>query len=162
MGWCRHPVPRRSNPGDLASDRKVHTFSVWLASPPNAAPREYTPAPFALEGWTSPNYLQFSPDGRQLLLSDYTDAGECALWLLSFPDGGRAPHRIFPKVPRIRPQLTPTQLSWMPDSRRAVMVFPTPSSPKGGLWMTDVQTGDDDASGGGADGAEQPQHVPEG
>ena len=81
------------------TDRQVHTFSVWLASPPNGAPREYTPAPFKVKSWNSPNYLQFSPDGRQLLLADYTEAGESAIWLLPFPDGGPIPHRIFPKVP---------------------------------------------------------------
>jgi hypothetical protein len=120
--------------------RSVHTFTVWLASPPDAEPREYAPAPFTVKGWYTPNYLEFSPDGRQLLLADYTDAGETAIWLLPFPDSGRQPHRLFPKVPLIGPQLEPPQLAWMPDSQRAVMVFPTPAAPKGGLWMTDVRT----------------------
>ena len=124
------------------SDRTVHGFSVWLASPPNAAPREYTPAPFKVKGWNSPNYLQFSPDGRQLLLANWTDAGDSAIWLLPFPDGGSQPHRLFPKMPRIgRAARADANSSWMPDSQRAVMVFPTASAPKGGLWMTDVRTG---------------------
>ena len=87
------------------TERSVHTFSVWLASPPDAAPREYTPAPFKVKSWITPNYLQFSPDGRQLLLADWTDAGESAIWLLPFPDRGSPPHRIFPKIPGIGPLL---------------------------------------------------------
>ena len=116
-------------------------FTVWLASPPNATPREYTPAPFKVEGWFTPTYFQFSPDGRQLLLANWTDAGDSAIWLLPFPDGAGPPHRLVPKIPGLAPQLEPSQLSWMPDSERAVMAFRTVSAPNGGLWMTDVRTG---------------------
>ena len=116
-------------------------FTVWLASPPNATPREYTPAPFKVEGWFTPTYFQFSPDGRQLLLANWTDAGDSAIWLLPFPDGAGSPHRLVPKIPGLAPQLEPSQLSWMPDSERAVMAFRTISAPNGGLWMTDVRTG---------------------
>ena len=116
------------------------SFTVWLASPPNAPPREYAPAPFRVKGWYSPNYLQFSPDGKQLLLSHSADIGS-AIWLLPFPDGGSPPHRLFPKVPGIGPQLEPSQLSWMPDGQRIVIAFATASAPNGGLWMTDVRTG---------------------
>ena len=74
-------------------------------------------------------------------MADYTDSGESAIWLLPFPDRGSEPHRFFPKIPGIGPQLEPTQVAWMPDSQRAVMVFPTAAAPKGGLWMTDVRNG---------------------
>lgn len=123
------------------TDPKLHTFNVWLASPPSAVPREYTPAPFKVRSWTFPAYLQFSPDGRQLLLAFWNDEGESAIWQLPLPDGRSQPHRFFPKIPGIGPQLETTQLSWMPDSQRAVMVFRTASAPKRGLWMADVRTG---------------------
>jgi Tol biopolymer transport system component len=103
-------------------------------------PREYTPAPFKVKGWFRPNFFQFSPDGRQLLLSDSTDTAS-AIWLLPFPDHGSPPQQLYPKIPGIAPELEPTQLAWMPDSRRAVMVFRTASAPKGGLWIADVRTG---------------------
>jgi Tol biopolymer transport system component len=123
------------------TDLHPHTFGVWLASPPNAVPREYTPAPFKVNGWAVPTYLEFSPDGRQLLLAAWNDEGDSDIWLLPFPNGGSQPHRLFPKIPGIGPQLETTQLSWMPDNRRAVMVFRTASAPKRGLWMVDVRTG---------------------
>jgi len=127
-------------PGTRPTARQGHTFSVWLASPPDAAPREYRPAPFAVKIWLAPTYLQFSPDGRQLLLADWNDAADSAIWLLPFPDGGTQPHRIVPRVPTTRSPIVPT-LAWMPDSRRAVMEFRTASAPGGGLWMTDTRTG---------------------
>ena len=125
----------------LATWRKIPSIGVWLASPPNAVPREYTPAPFKVKSWYTPAYLRFSPNGRQLLLADWTDAGASAIWWMPFPDRGSQPHRIFPKIPRIAPQLETTQFAWMPDSQRAVMGFRTASAPNGGLWMTDIRTG---------------------
>ena len=137
---------RRPDARDLArrrDDDAAGLFTVWLASPPNAAPREYTPAPFKVKGWSTPTYLQFSPDGRQLLLADWTDEGPGAIWVLPIPDNhkGSEPYRLVPNIRRIGPELDLTQFSWMPDSQRAVMVFPTGLTPKGGLWMTDVRTG---------------------
>jgi eukaryotic-like serine/threonine-protein kinase len=121
-------------------DKKGHIFDVWLASPPTAEPREYTPAPFEVKGWFSPNSVQFSPDGTQLLLANTPDAGDYPVWLLPLHDGPREPRRLFPKIPGMGLQLEPPQLAWMPDNHRAVMVFRTASSPKGGLWMTDLRT----------------------
>jgi serine/threonine protein kinase len=117
-----------------------HPFSVWLATPPNAEPREYAPAPFQVKGWFNPIYLQFSPDGRQLLLAHWADDGDSAVWRLPFPDRGSQPQRLVPQVP-MSAEFEPPQFAWMPDSRRAVMTFRTASAPKGGLWMTDVRTG---------------------
>jgi Tol biopolymer transport system component len=114
--------------------------TVWLASPPNAVPREYTPAPFSVKSMYNPTYLQFSPDGKQLLLADWTDEGDTATWVLPFPESAQA-RRLVPKIRRVGPQLDPTRVAWMPDSQRAVMVFATGSTPKGGLWMVDVRTG---------------------
>src|SRR6185436_18273476 len=109
----------------------VPTISVWLASPPNATPREYVPAPFETKSWSTPAYLQFSPDGRQLLLSTWSDSGDAAIWLLPFPKDGSEPRRLFPKTPRIGQQVDPAQFSWMPDSRRVLIAFPTASAPNG-------------------------------
>jgi Tol biopolymer transport system component len=118
-----------------------HTFSVWLASPPNAAPREYAPASLRVKEFSTPAYLQFSPDGRELLLSAWDDSGDAPIWLLPFPANAGQPHRLVPKVPGLAAQLEPAQLSWMPDSQHAVTVFRTSSAPKRGLWITDVRTG---------------------
>ena len=136
--------------------------SVWLSSPPNAQAREYTPAPFRVKGLFMPTYLQFSPDGRQLLLSDGTDAGDFALWLLPFPDGGRQPQRLIPNIPLVEAQLEPSQSSWMPDSLRAVITFRSASAPKGGFWMTDLRTGAASPMSGGLTPQSDPSVSPDG
>lgn len=71
----------------IVTDGSGVTASVWLASPPSATPTAYAPAPFQTKGDYRPAYLQFSPDGRTLLLTHLTDKGELATWLL--PAAGR-------------------------------------------------------------------------
>ena len=116
--------------------------ALWLASPPNAEAREYTPATFKIENLSVPTYLHFSPDGSQLLLTGWGRKGESAIWVLPFPDHARQPYRLFPMVPTSRPYPEPpAQVAWMPDSRRAVMALHTSSAPRGGLWLVDVRTG---------------------
>ncbi len=63
--------------------------SVWLASPPTAKPRTYTPSPFEVHGKLVPVYLRFSPNGTQILASITGTEGP-EVWLLPFPDGAEA------------------------------------------------------------------------
>src|SRR4029077_6693066 len=93
--------------------------SLWIASPPAAAPRRYQPAPFEIPLDTPGNSLHFSPDGNSILLT--TNGLSPQIWVLPFPKSGGAPRRIFggmnfSAVPRT---------SWMPDSRHAVLSFAT-------------------------------------
>src|SRR5262249_35386270 len=124
-------------------DEAMNRSGVWLASPPDAdaVPRAYTPAPFANKTWSVPVHLHFSPDGRQLLLTDWADAGNSAIWVLPFPDGASQPYRLFPKIPNDLQNNPPAQFAWMPDNERALMVVRAASTPQGGLWLTDIRTG---------------------
>ena len=113
---------------DGASQR----FSVWISSPPGADPVEYKDSPSVLTRFT-PVYLRFSPNGKSLYLSMYTDAG-AEMWLLPFPAGNGKPRRIFQKVPWNRP----VTASWMPDSERMVLAGkPAPAS-GATLWLADT------------------------
>jgi serine/threonine protein kinase/Tol biopolymer transport system component len=115
------------------------TASVWIASPPNAHARKYVPSPFEINGDLVPQYLEFSPDGRQLLLSSINDKLQTAIWLLPYPDGPKVQPRLLSlNAPS---QGLPPQFSWMPDNRHAVTVLRTSSGPQGGLWMADTRTG---------------------
>ena len=115
---------------------------LWLASPAKAEARAYTPATFRIENLSVPTYLHFSPDGRRLLLTGYSDRGESAIWVLPFPARRSQPYRLLPKVPTSRPYTEPpAQVAWMPDSRSAVMALHASSAPRGGLWLVDVRTG---------------------
>ncbi len=109
--------------------------SVWISSPPGAEPVEYMPAPFAVRTPFTPVYLRFSPDGKRLFLSLYTDSG-AETWLLPFPAGSGKPRRIFANTAWNRP----VAASWMPDSRRIVLSGnPVPVIGEQ-LWLGDVET----------------------
>ena len=69
---------------------------------PRREPEEYKHGPSVRTPFT-PVYLRFSPDGKLLYLSMYTDAG-AEMWLLPFPAGSGKPRRIFEKVPWNRPR----------------------------------------------------------
>jgi serine/threonine protein kinase len=111
-------------------------FSVWISSPPGAEPVEYKPAPFAVQTPFTPVFLRFSPDGKKLFLSMYTDGGP-ETWLLPYPVGtGGEPRRIFAKIPWNRP----VAASWMPDSRRIVLSANPAPAINEQLWLADVET----------------------
>jgi Tol biopolymer transport system component len=79
--------------------------------------------------------MRFSPDGKLLYLSMYTDAG-AELWLLPFPPGSGQPRRIFQNVPWNRPPAA----SWMPDSRRLVLAGNPAPATGATLWLADTRS----------------------
>ena len=109
-------------------------YSVWISSPPGAAPVEYKPAPFTVTTPFTPVFLRFSPDGRKLFLSLYSDNG-AETWLLPYPMGTGEPHRIFANIPWNRP----VAASWMPDSRRIVLSGNPAPAINEKLWLADVE-----------------------
>jgi eukaryotic-like serine/threonine-protein kinase len=112
--------------------RGASRYSVWLSSPPGADPVEYEPAPFAVPTPFTPVYLRFSPSGRLLYLSMYTDQG-AQTWLLPLPTG--TPRRIFADIPWNRP----VAASWMPDSRHMVISGNAAPAVNEQLWLADVE-----------------------
>ena len=112
-------------------------FSVWISSPPGAEPVEYKPAPFAVQTPFTPVFLRFSPDGKRLFLSMYTDGG-AVTWLLPYPAGNGAgePHQVFSKTPWNRP----VAASWMPDSRRIVLSGNPAPAVNEQLWLANVES----------------------
>jgi len=113
---------------DGASQR----FSVWVSSPPGTEPAEYKNGPSVRTPFT-PVYLRFSPDGKSLYLSMYTDAG-AEVWLLPFPAGSGKPRRIFEKIPWNRP----VDASWLPDSRHMVLAGNPAPATGATLWLADT------------------------
>jgi len=108
--------------------------SVWISSPPGAEPVEYKDGPSVKTPFT-PVYLRFSPDGKSLYLSVYTDAG-AEMWLLPFPAGSGKPRRIFEKIPWNRP----VSASWLPDNRRLVLAGNPAPATGATLWLADTST----------------------
>ncbi|MEP7355217.1 MAG: hypothetical protein ABI824_18455, partial [Acidobacteriota bacterium] len=115
------------------ASRGATHYSVWISYPIGSELKEYSPAPFAVKTVFTPVYLRFSPDGKLLYLSMYTDLG-AETWLLPYPAGTGTPRRIFADVAWNKP----VAASWMPDSRRMVMSGnPVPATGEQ-LWMADV------------------------
>ncbi|MBZ5635943.1 MAG: protein kinase [Acidobacteriia bacterium] len=108
-------------------------YSVWTSSPPGTEPVEYKDGPSVRTPFV-PVYLRFSPDGKLLYLSMYTDAG-AEMWLLPFPAGSGKPRRIFEKVPWNRP----VAASWMPDSQRLVLAGNPAPAAGANLWLGDTR-----------------------
>ena len=111
------------------------TGTLWVASPPTARARKYAPS-FEKSGGYNPVHLRFSPDGSKILATFY--APDAQLWLVPFPDGivaGRNPRHLFATTNFV----DPPGVSWMPDSRRAVVSF-GPLSDTRGLWTADTES----------------------
>jgi Tol biopolymer transport system component len=108
--------------------------SVWISSPPGAAPKQYQPAPFETPLDGVGNSLHFSPDGASLLL--IANGVDAQIWLLPFPAGRGQPRRLFAGVnfgvvPRA---------SWLPDSRHAVISFAAGVNNQPALSLADLKS----------------------
>jgi Tol biopolymer transport system component len=137
------------------------TGSVWIAKPPNFAPRKYEPAPFAVKGGINGNALRFSPDGHTLLLSHLTETAGISVWLLPFPEqSANQPRRLPWRTTFVAGSLP--SFTWMPDNHRVVMGRSSPAAPKGGLWMVDTRDGSAILLSGGVTGQSSPAVSPDG
>ncbi|HUO65919.1 MAG TPA: protein kinase, partial [Gammaproteobacteria bacterium] len=88
-------------------------WGVWISSPFGSPYKKYEPSPFAARMIFNSPVLEFSPDGKQLLLLLSRGRGEGGeLWLL--PLGTHAPRRI------PQSQQTIGAFSWLPDNRHIV------------------------------------------
>ncbi len=106
--------------------------SVWISSPPGAAPRRYQPAPFEIPVDSVDDSLSFSPDGTFILLTCSGVAPQ--VWLLPFPESRGVPRRLFAAMEFS----TAPHAGWMPDSRHAVLSFATGGA-QPALWMADLR-----------------------
>ena len=108
------------------------TKTLVFASPPTAEFHEYSPAPFKLASDLTGISLDFSPDGRTLLLSAArADASGVTypLWLVPFPEGRVEPSQVaFDALPVF---MGGADVSWMPDGNRLVVASDR-------LWMIDL------------------------
>jgi Tol biopolymer transport system component len=91
------------------------SFGIWTTPLPTIALERYEVAPFEMGSLLSAG-LEFSPDGRQLLLRWLAPPEQ--FWLLPFPqDANRPPRRVLENLP----PLLGNGLSWLPDNRSVVV-----------------------------------------
>ncbi len=88
-------------------------WSVWTTALAEVAFTKYE-VPFVEAPKAGAGNLQFSPDGRQLLVSLASTPPQ--MWLLPFPEDSRQPPRLALNLP------SPDRgFSWMPDNERIVV-----------------------------------------
>jgi eukaryotic-like serine/threonine-protein kinase len=103
-------------------------YGLFTSSPIGAPYLRYAPAPFATKTVFNGASVQFSPNGRKILLTLTNENGEPLNWLIPFPAGSGAPRVVLRRVPNATGGTL--SASWMPDSRHvAVDHDVTPGAP---------------------------------
>jgi serine/threonine protein kinase/Tol biopolymer transport system component len=94
-------------------------YNLYTSSPVGSPDRKYAPAPFATKAVFNGATVQFSPDGRKILLTLTNQVHENLSWLVPFPAGNGAPRVVLKRVPNTTAGTL--SVAWMPDSRHVVL-----------------------------------------
>jgi len=116
--------------------RDAGKSTVFLSSPLGSPFREYQPDPFASRAVYNRHVLAFSSDGTKLILIRTGDSNREEAWLLPYPPGRSAPHRVFTRFPERSLTIAG---DWMPDSRHMVLARATTGNDYH-LWMADTES----------------------
>jgi eukaryotic-like serine/threonine-protein kinase len=139
-GFSSSSLPTVSRDGKAAVliyQEKDSNFSdVYISEPIGSALRRYPDSRVSSHKVFNSPHLNFSPDGRKLLLIRAGDSVVEQYWLLPWPAGSGAPRQIMGDFPRSVG--TPT-ISWMPDNRHIVLAA-TFASGFAHLVLADTQT----------------------
>jgi DNA-binding winged helix-turn-helix (wHTH) protein/Tol biopolymer transport system component len=97
--------------------RDAHgAWGLWTTPLPAIHLRKYEAAPFDSSGPLASASVEFSPDGRQLLLTWVAPPEQ--IWVLPFPpDAGARPRRVLEQLPPI----LGNGASWLPDNVHVVV-----------------------------------------
>jgi serine/threonine protein kinase len=130
---------------DLSKDGKVlatlaqsadGTYSLTVSDPLGAPMRPYAPAPFATKDLYGSPQLEFSPDGKKILLDLAGERAGNDAWLLPYPAQSGTPKRILQNLPRYS---DPT-FSWMPDNRHIVLACSNARGTPTHFWLADSES----------------------
>jgi len=111
------------------------TLRVMTATPPDAKPKPYLPAPFPSHTHFNNPSIAFAPDGKSIAVAVAFEGSGETTWLLPWPPG---PARPLFKRP-LPFSDTPT-FSWMPDARH--LIFAAGSAKHhSDIFMADARTG---------------------
>jgi serine/threonine protein kinase len=113
------------------------SWSLWIASPPSAAPKRLSGPPFAHEAFEPWSYLHYSPDSSTLAFWGARLDGRSEFWLI--PRDGPTPRLQFESLnanPLAR------GFTWLPDSRRIIFAEQAPLGSTDHLWSGDTRNGE--------------------
>ena len=136
------------------------TNTVWLTSPPGSEPKKYAPDPFASKNVRNVPMLDFSPDGKHLLVMVNAGRRDEEMWLLDFPSSGSGGVRQV--LPPLRTFGGTPPFAWMPDNRRVVLALQPAPDAALQLWMADTSSGERHAITSGTSSTGAPAVSPDG
>ena len=111
------------------------TLQVMTATPPDATPKPYLPAPFPPGSHFNNPAIAFAADGKSIAIAVAFEGRGETTWLLPWP-----PAQAHPLFPHALPFANTPQFSWMPDSHH--LIFADSSSGHHyELFMADAQNG---------------------
>ncbi len=132
---------------------------VKTSSPVGSPLQPYAPMPFEAKALLSGHSLNFSPDGRRILLICDPPQGRQA-WILPWPAGRAAARQVLRDLPSYGP--TP-QFSWLPDSRHVIVTLQESHDDQHRhLWIADVDSGTFRRITSGTASEAQPRVSPDG
>jgi Tol biopolymer transport system component len=136
--------------------------SLFVSSPPGAAPRKYRFAPFEKEIRASSRVrIRFAPDGKKFLIVFGQQLKGDQAWLMPWPgsDGSPPPRRVLGDLAFNSEDVV---FSWMPDSRNIVMSVGDPEGAITGLFMANTESGETRLLARGTRSMAEPTVSPEG
>jgi len=135
-------------------------FGLWISSPPGSPLRKYAPEPFASREIYNDPQVEFSPDGKHLLLIANLDRHREEAWLMPYPpDSSHPPRQVIPNLQSFGG--TPP-FSWLPDNRHVVLSLSPSRDVSNQLWMADTVTGQLRAITSSTSGPNSPAVSPDG
>jgi Tol biopolymer transport system component len=134
--------------------------TVWISSPPGSEPKRYGPDPFAASAVFNTPTLEFSPDGKHLLLIVNGGRGGEEAWLLDYPSSGT--DGVLRVMRGLRSYGGTPEFAWMPDSRRVVLALESTPDAARQLWMADTASDERHAITSGARSSGSPAVSPDG
>jgi Tol biopolymer transport system component len=134
-----HYVPAALSPDGKAlvtfAEGNAGIGGVSISAPLGSPLRAYTPAPFAGKADYGIDLL-FSPDGKNILVSQFAESGKQEEWILPYPAGGETPRRVLERHFDFGGWF---YFSWMPDNRHLVVSLRTDDGNRN-LWTADVES----------------------
>jgi eukaryotic-like serine/threonine-protein kinase len=118
---------------------KEGKYVVEMSDPLGSPLRVYMPAPFTRKDNYNHPQLEFSPDGKEILLFRTGDGGKDEAWLLPYPAGGEPPRRILQKLHFFG---TTPSFSWLPDNRHIVVTLAADQDSPSRMWIADTASND--------------------
>jgi serine/threonine protein kinase/Tol biopolymer transport system component len=112
-------------------------YDVYISQPIGAPLQRYPNSGVASRDIYNGPKMQFSPDGKQVLLIRAGDSNSEEAWLLPWPAGSGKPHQVLKDLPR---EGGTTPFAWMPDNRHVVLAGTSDIASSDHLYLADTQS----------------------